>query len=67
MFAGKVTPSGFDLADRQKQPARHRLVYDLLKDEMTPPEGTIHALQMTLKTDEEIQAAAAKAQANISS
>jgi len=38
------------------------LVYDLLKDEMTPPEGTIHALQMTLRTEEEAQKAAAKAQ-----
>jgi len=36
------------------------MIYDLLKDEMTPPEGSIHALQMTLKTDEEVQAAAAK-------
>jgi stress-induced morphogen len=43
------------------------LIYDLLKDEMTPPEGTIHALQMTLKTDEELKAAAAKAQANTAS
>jgi hypothetical protein len=31
---------------------------------MTPPEGTIHALQMTLKTDEEVKIAAAKAPAN---
>jgi len=29
---------------------------------MTPPEGSIHALQMTLKTEEEAQAAAVKAQ-----
>jgi hypothetical protein len=34
---------------------------------MTPPEGTIHALQMTLKTDEEVQAAAAKAQTSTTS
>lgn len=40
------------------------MVYDLLKDEMTPPDGTIHALQMSLKTDEEFHAAAAKGQAN---
>lgn len=36
------------------------MIYNLLKDEMTPPEGSIHALQMTLKTDEEVQAAASK-------
>ena len=43
------------------------MVYDLLKDEMTPPEGTIHALQMTLKTEEEAQITAEKAQTNASS
>jgi hypothetical protein len=31
-----------------------------LKEEMTPPEGTIHALQMTLKTEEEVKKAAEK-------
>ena len=31
---------------------------------MTPPDGTIHALQMSLKTDEEVQIAAAKARTN---
>ena len=36
------------------------MVYDLLKEEMTPPGGSIHALQMTLKTDEEVQAATRK-------
>jgi len=36
------------------------MVYDLLKEEMTPPEGSIHALQMTLKTDEEVKALAEK-------
>jgi hypothetical protein len=29
---------------------------------MTPPEGTIHALQMTLRTEEEAEKATAKAQ-----
>jgi stress-induced morphogen len=42
-------------------------VYDLLRNEMTPPDGTIHALQMTLKTDEEVKAAAEKKQAAASS
>jgi len=36
------------------------MVYDLLREEMTPPEGSIHALQMTLKTDEEIKSAVEK-------
>jgi hypothetical protein len=31
---------------------------------MTPPEGTIHALQMTLRTEEEAQKATAKVQQN---
>jgi stress-induced morphogen len=39
-------------------------VYALLKDEMTPPEGTIHALQMTLRTEEEAEKAAARGQDN---
>ncbi|GAM88437.1 hypothetical protein ANO11243_064700 [Dothideomycetidae sp. 11243] len=34
------------------QPARHRLVYALLKDEMAA-EGGIHALQLKTKTPEE--------------
>jgi stress-induced morphogen len=36
------------------------MVYDLLKEEMTPPEGSIHALQMTLKTEDEVKSALAK-------
>ncbi|KXJ91338.1 bola-like protein-domain-containing protein [Microdochium bolleyi] len=34
------------------QPARHRVVYQLLKDEMAA-EGGIHALQLRTKTPEE--------------
>ena len=34
------------------QPARHRLVYALLKEEMSR-EGGIHALQLKTKTPEE--------------
>lgn len=36
------------------QPARHRMVYALLKDEMAQ-EGGIHALQLRTKTPEEEQ------------
>lgn len=36
------------------QPARHRLVYGLLKEEMSR-EGGIHALQLRTKTPEEEQ------------
>ena len=34
------------------QPARHRMVYGLLKDEMAQ-EGGIHALQLRTRTPEE--------------
>ena len=34
------------------QPARHRIVYGLLKDEMAA-EGGIHALQLRTRTPEE--------------
>ena len=34
------------------QPARHRMVYALLKDEMSA-EGGIHALQLRTRTPEE--------------
>jgi stress-induced morphogen len=34
------------------QPARHRMVYSLLKDEMAQ-EGGIHALQLKTRTPEE--------------
>jgi stress-induced morphogen len=36
------------------QPARHRMVYGLLKEEMTR-EGGIHALQLRTRTEEEAQ------------
>lgn len=36
----------------KNQPARHRMVYSLLKDEMSRENG-IHALQLTTKTPEE--------------
>jgi BolA-like protein 1 len=36
------------------QPARHRIVYGLLKDEMAQ-EGGIHALQLRTRTPEEEQ------------
>jgi BolA-like protein 1 len=41
------------------QPARHRSIYTLLKDELAA-EGGIHALQLKTKTPEEIERAAAK-------
>lgn len=34
------------------QPARHRMVYQLFKDEMAM-EGGIHALQLTTRTSDE--------------
>ena len=37
---------------KKPQPARHRMVYSLLKDEMAK-EGGIHALQLRTKTPEE--------------
>jgi len=46
-FAGKM------------QPARHRLVYGLLKDEMAQ-EGGIHALQLKTRTPEEQEKIRAK-------
>ena len=41
------------------QPARHRMVYSLLKDEMAA-EGGIHALQLRTRTVEEEERAKAK-------
>ena len=43
------------------QPARHRMVYGLLKDEMAA-EGGIHALQLRTRTPEEEEKAKAKEQ-----
>lgn len=41
------------------QPARHRMVYALLKDELAM-EGGIHALQLRTRTVEEAEKAQAK-------
>lgn len=41
------------------QPARHRMVYTLLKDELAA-EGGIHALQLKTKTTDEAERAKAK-------
>lgn len=41
------------------QPARHRMVYSLLKDEMAA-QGGIHALQLRTRTVEEEERAKAK-------
>ncbi|CAD0101012.1 unnamed protein product [Aureobasidium mustum] len=41
------------------QPARHRMVYTLLKDEMAA-EGGIHALQLKTRTPEEEEKAKAR-------
>lgn len=41
------------------QPARHRMVYTLLKDEMAA-EGGIHALQLKTRTPEEEEKTKAK-------
>jgi len=41
------------------QPARHRLVYGLLKDELSAV-GGIHALQLTTRTPEEDERAEAR-------
>ncbi|KIW96650.1 uncharacterized protein Z519_02041 [Cladophialophora bantiana CBS 173.52] len=36
------------------QPARHRMIYSLLKEELDQP-GGIHALQLRTKTPEEVE------------
>lgn len=43
----------------KSQPARHRMVYGLLKDEMAQEDG-IHALQLKTKTPEEDERAQQK-------
>ncbi|KAK8194539.1 bola domain protein [Phyllosticta paracitricarpa] len=43
------------------QPARHRMVYGLMKEEMAR-EGGIHALQLSTRTPEEEEKAAARDQ-----
>lgn len=52
LFRVSVTSDAFK---GKMQPARHRMVYHLFKDEMAA-EGGIHALQLTTRTsDEEAQ------------
>jgi stress-induced morphogen len=48
-FRVVITSSAFE---KKMQPARHRMVYALLKEEMAR-EGGIHALQLRTKTPEE--------------
>ncbi|KAG2010723.1 hypothetical protein GB937_007692 [Aspergillus fischeri] len=48
-FHVTITSSAFQ---SKMQPARHRMVYSLLKDEMSR-EGGIHALQLRTRTPEE--------------
>ncbi|KAK5171891.1 BolA domain UV induced protein Uvi31 [Saxophila tyrrhenica] len=48
-----------DAFKSKMQPARHRMVYALLKDEMAT-EGGIHALQLRTRTVEEDERAKAK-------
>lgn len=50
-FARRVVITSKEFA-KKPQPARHRMVYNLLKDEMAK-EGGIHALQLRTKTPEE--------------
>ncbi|KAJ5929836.1 BolA-like protein [Penicillium verhagenii] len=50
-FHVTITSSAFE---SKMQPARHRMVYALLKDEMSQ-EGGIHALQLKTKTPAEEQ------------
>jgi len=48
-FRVYITSSSFE---KKMQPARHRMVYSLLKDEMAR-DGGIHALQLRTRTPEE--------------
>ncbi|EAW10969.1 BolA family protein [Aspergillus clavatus NRRL 1] len=58
-FHVTITSSTFQ---SKMQPARHRMVYGLLKEEMSR-EGGIHALQLKTKTPEEEQREKERAQA----
>lgn len=49
MISVTITSAAFQT---KPQPARHRMVYALLKDEMSR-EGGIHALQLRTRTPEE--------------
>ena len=51
-----------DAFKSKMQPARHRMVYALLKDELERP-GGIHALQLRTKTSEEEEKLQARAEA----
>lgn len=53
LFTTSVTITSNEF-QAKSQPARHRLVYALLKDEMSR-EGGIHALQLRTRTPEEEQ------------
>jgi BolA-like protein 1 len=48
-FRVVITSNAFE---KKMQPARHRMVYALLKEEMAM-EGGIHALQLRTRTEEE--------------
>ena len=51
-----------DAFAKKMQPARHRMVYTLLKDELAA-QGGIHALQLRTRTPEEEEKAKAKEEA----
>lgn len=51
-----------DAFKSKMQPARHRMVYSLLKDELAA-QGGIHALQLRTRTVEEDEKAKSKEQA----
>lgn len=53
-----------DAFKSKMQPARHRMVYSLLKDEMAA-EGGIHALQLRTRTVEEEEKANAAAKGGV--
>ena len=48
-FRAVITSKEFE---KKTQPARHRMVYNLLKDEMAK-DGGIHALQLRTRTPDE--------------
>lgn len=52
MISVMITSAAFQT---KPQPARHRMVYALLKDEMSR-DGGIHALQLRTRTPEEEEA-----------
>lgn len=54
-----------DIFKSKMQPARHRMVYSILKDEIAA-QGGIHALQLRTRTVEEDEKAKAKDQATSS-